>query len=196
MKAMSNARLFGAAVLAGALLMLALLAYANWSSGPMQPPAPPAELSTLTPGIGVAGQLRLDDVPRLQARGYATVIALRPDGEEPGQPTAAAMEAAARAHGLHFAHVPVPKGDAVPDAVVASLGEALAAKPGPVLLYCRSGRRAARAWSLAEASRPGGLAPAEILAAVQATGHSADDLQAAIAQRVAQRSTTAAGETR
>ncbi|MFX5521947.1 hypothetical protein ABTD78_22020, partial [Acinetobacter baumannii] len=75
----------------------------------------------------------------------------------------------------------------IPDRAVTELGQALADKSGEVLLYCRSGRRAARTWSLLEASRPNGLKTQAILAAVKESGQSADDLESAIEQRIRQR---------
>ncbi|MFL6657217.1 MAG: beta-lactamase hydrolase domain-containing protein, partial [Massilia sp.] len=93
---------------------------------------------------------------------------------------------------LNFVYIPVPHG-AIPDSAVTALGKALANSPGPVLLYCRSGRRAARTWSLVEASRTGGLDAAQIIATVKASGQEVDDLKDALEQRIAARSTPAEG---
>jgi protein tyrosine phosphatase (PTP) superfamily phosphohydrolase (DUF442 family) len=60
-----------------------------------------------------------------------------------------------------------------------------------VLLYCRSGRRAARTWSLVEASRADGMDVAQIIAAVKEGGQEADDLKDALEQRVAARAVLA-----
>ncbi len=146
-----------------------------------------AERATLAGSIAVAGQLGLDDLSRAAGHGYRTVIALRPDGEASDQPSAALMRARASSEGLAFHYVPVPQGE-LPDAVAERLGEALAASPGPVLLYCRSGRRAVRAWAVAEAARPGGLDPAAIRAAAAGAGHPVDDLAERLDRRLAQRS--------
>lgn len=54
-------------------------------------------------------------------------------------------------------------------------------------MYCRSGSRAARTWSLMEASRPGGRSADDILAAVKRSGQGADDLAGAINARIAKR---------
>jgi uncharacterized protein (TIGR01244 family) len=76
----------------------------------------------------------------------------------------------------------------MPDAVADDLAAALSATDaGPVLLYCRSGRRAARAWALAEASRRGGLTAEEIESAVRNVGQPVDDLRDRIRGRVAAR---------
>ena len=185
MTSLSNGRIFGLAVAAGLALMLSNAAYERW-----QHRLPPG-VSRLSERVAVSGQLKPDQVAQLKARGFATIIDLRPDGEAPGQPAAAAMQEAARRSGMRFAYVPVPHG-AIPDAAVAALDQAIAANPAPVLLYCRSGRRAARTWALVEASRPGGANPGRIIAAVKAGGQSADDLRAELAGRAALRQQRAA----
>lgn len=145
-----------------------------------------AKVAPLTERFAVTGQLNPDQLADLKARGYTTIVALRPDGEGPDQPSAAQMSDAARSSGLAFAFVPVAPG-AIPDTAVTALEKAVAGDAGKVLLYCRSGSRAARTWSLYEASRPDGADPEAILAAVKASGQSADDLRGAIVGRVAAR---------
>jgi uncharacterized protein (TIGR01244 family) len=77
------------------------------------------------------------------------VINNRPDGEEPGQPTSAEIEAAAKAAGLAYAHIPV-RGGPTPDQVEAER-EILNSAPGPVLAFCRSGTRSIVTWSIGQA---------------------------------------------
>ena len=149
--------------------------------------AAPAKVSQLTERFAVAGQITPDQVADLKSHGYTTLIALRPDGEGPDQPSAAQMEAAARSNGMAFAYVPVKAGAPSPDSAVTSLSKAIADKPGKVLLYCRSGSRAARTWGLVEASRPGGADANTIIDAVKASGQSAEDLRDAITKRVSLR---------
>lgn len=150
-------------------------------------PAPhAAQASEVAPGIAVAGQLRETDLPSLKADGYTAIINLRPDGESPDQPSNATMAAAARAQGLRFAHIPVRPGT-IPDQAVKELREALAQGSERVLIYCRSGSRAARTWGLAEASRPGGREAAAIVAAIRAAGQSAEGLDEALSRRIAER---------
>ena len=173
---------FGLAVLAGAGFVLAAPLYeaatkqANWRSTAAHAAATATEMRTLVPGILVAGQIGPADLAAAHDRGIRTVVAMRPDGEDTAQPSAAMIGDAARSGGLAFAYIPVPHGD-MPDSVADDLSAALSSAGNrPVLLYCRSGRRAARAWALAEASRPGGLSPREIEAAVVGIGQPVDDL--------------------
>lgn len=101
----------------------------------------------LSPTIRVSAQLSPDVMPALAVSGIRRVISNRPDGEDPGQPTAAVMESAARDAGLAFAWVPI-SGLPGPDQVAAVA--ALLADDVPTVLFCRSGMRSAAAWAMAE----------------------------------------------
>jgi uncharacterized protein (TIGR01244 family) len=104
-------------------------------------------LRPLSPTVSVSAQLALDDMPAVAAAGFGRVISNRPDGEEPGQPSASQMEAAARDAGLAFVWVPVtglPGSDQVA-AVAASLADGV-----PTVMFCRSGMRSASAWAMAQ----------------------------------------------
>jgi uncharacterized protein (TIGR01244 family) len=140
----------------------------------------------LAVSVWVTEQINESQLADIKAKGFRTVVDLRPDGEAVDQPPAAEMARAAQASGLGFSYIPVPHGD-IPTAAVDALDQALAQSDKPLLLYCRSGRRAARTWALAEASRPGGLDAAAIQAAARAAGQSADDLAAQIGVRIAAR---------
>jgi uncharacterized protein (TIGR01244 family) len=119
-----------------------------------------ADIRRVTSEFSVAPQLALEDLETAAAQGFKLVINNRPDGEAPGQPTAAAMEAAARAAGLGYVHIPV-SGMARPDQVEA-MQAALAEAGGPVLAYCRSGTRSITTWALGQAAS-GARAPSEIV---------------------------------
>ncbi|TCS37511.1 uncharacterized protein (TIGR01244 family) [Paucimonas lemoignei] len=148
-------------------------------------------MKRLTPDIAVSGQISQESLAQLKARGFATVIDLRPDGEASGQPASSDMASAARANNLQFYYVPVPP-SGIPEQAVKQLADALKDAPKPVLMYCRSGSRAARTWSLAEASRPDGMEADAIKAAVREAGQSAEDLNPSIMQRITQRKAASA----
>ncbi len=169
----------------GAFAVAASFGVSKWRRDQSVPAHP------LAPGIAVSQQLQPAAMGVASER-FVTVIDMRPDGEAAGQPSSAEMAAAAQGEHLQFAYVPVPHGD-IPDAVVDKLSDALAARPGPVLLYCRSGRRAARSWALVEASRPGGMDVEQILAAVKASGQDAGDLRARLEQRLRARRPASGG---
>ena len=106
----------------------------------------------LTDTISVAGQIAPGDM--LGAHGFVAVVNNRPDGEELGQPSGAAMQAAAAAAGLAYTAIPIDhSGFSIEqiDAMAAVLDGA----SGPVLAWCRSGTRSANLWALAEARRGG-----------------------------------------
>ena len=115
------------------------------------------DFRTVTDEIAVSPQIDLADVKRAADQGFKLIISNRPDGEEPGQPTAAEVAAAAEAAGVPFVHIPV-RGGPTPDQVEATR-EAIAGAEGPVLLFCRSGTRSIVTWSIGEAlsgARPRG----------------------------------------
>ncbi|MEQ1653399.1 MAG: sulfur transferase domain-containing protein [Hyphomicrobium sp.] len=140
----------------------------------------------LMDSIFVTDQVPLSAVSTLPKDGYRTLVDLRPDGEATDQPPSSAVGDAARQAGLTFAYIPTPQGE-IPEQVVADLARALETAPKPVIMYCRSGKRAARVWALAEASRPGGASAEAIASAVRAAGQSVDDLAGQIATRIAAR---------
>jgi uncharacterized protein (TIGR01244 family) len=109
-----------------------------------------ADIRKVTEGFSVAPQIALEDVPALKAQGFVRLINNRPDGEVPGQPSSAEMEAAARAAGLDYVHIPVVGRPTAEQA--AATREAAEAAAGPVLAFCRSGTRSITAWSLGQAA--------------------------------------------
>lgn len=122
----------------------------------------------VTDEFSVAPQIGPAHMAAAAAEGFKLVINNRPDGEEPGQPTSAQMEAAARAAGLDYVFAPVvgrPTRDQV-DAVNAAVAEA----DGPVLAFCRSGTRSITTWAIGQAvsgARPRG----ELVSLAQGAGY-------------------------
>jgi uncharacterized protein (TIGR01244 family) len=110
-------------------------------------------------------QLAVEDLDAAAASGIRLIVNNRPDGEEPGQPSSAGIEAAARAAGLDYRHIPVAGGFG-PGQVEAM---ARALEQGPVLAFCRSGTRSTFLWALARAAR--GARAEESIAAAAAAGY-------------------------
>ena len=108
-----------------------------------------AEYRKVTDDFTVAPQIALGDLADAASRGFVLVINNRPDGDQPGQPTSAEVEAAAKAAGLAYVHVPVMGGPG-PDQVEA-VRAATATAEGPVLAFCRSGTRSIVTWSIGQA---------------------------------------------
>ena len=97
--------------------------------------------------VWVAGQIDPADLAEIKGQGVSVIVNNRPDGEEPGQPTSAEVEAAARAAGLSYRHIPVAGGFS--QAQVEAMAEAL--EEGPTLAFCRSGTRSIYLWALSQA---------------------------------------------
>jgi len=104
----------------------------------------------LDDSISVAGQIAPEDIAAAVAQGFTFIINNRPDDEQPGQPSGAEMEAAARAAGLGYAAIPITHTGFSDDQVTA-MADALESAPGPVLAFCRSGTRSTFVWALARA---------------------------------------------
>jgi uncharacterized protein (TIGR01244 family) len=117
--------------------------------------------------MSVNPQISLDDVALAAQNGFTAIICNRPDGEDAGQLSAAAVAQACAAHGLKFVHIPIT-GSAAPDQI-AAMGKALAEAGGPVLAYCRSGTRSTHAW--ARACAQDGTSPSQLIAAAAGAGY-------------------------
>ena len=98
---------------------------------------------------------------------FRTIINNRADAEEPGQPSSAEIEAAARRLGLDYVHLPVVPGK-ITDEEAERFGEAIAHRTGPALAFCRTGARSATLWAL---SQSGKRSPDEILKTAAAAGY-------------------------
>lgn len=97
----------------------------------------------------VSGQVAPHEVAALAGQGVTMLVNNRPDGEEPGQPLAADIEAAAKAAGISYCFVPIIRG--IGPADVESMQEAMrAAGDGKLVAFCRSGTRSALALALAQ----------------------------------------------
>jgi len=103
---------------------------------------------TLDPSISVFGQIEPSDVAAAKAQGFTMIVNNRPENEQPGQPSGAAIEAAARDAGLSYVAIPVDH-SGFAEWQVDAMADALQTAPGPVLAFCRSGTRSTFLWALA-----------------------------------------------
>jgi len=107
----------------------------------------------------VAGQISTADLEEARRQGVTMIVNNRPDGEDPGQPTSAEIEAAAEAAGLDYRHIPIARGMGP-----AQIEEMVSARSelgdGQMLAYCRSGMRSTLAWAVA--CREGGTPREEL----------------------------------
>ncbi len=99
--------------------------------------------------LSVAAQPDAASFSAFGAHGYAAVINVRPDGEEPGQPGNATEKAAAVAAALSYSFVPVT-GPAITEADVHAFRNAMDEVKGPVVAHCKTGARALTLYALGE----------------------------------------------
>ncbi len=131
----------------------------------------------LTPQLYVAGQITKEDIPTIAAQGFKVILNNRPDGEGEGQPPAAEIEAAAKAHGLQYIYQPVV-GTAISDENVEEFGATIAAcansNNGPIFAHCRTGTRCTILWMLSQAKKQ---SADELLATAAKAGYSLEQVR-------------------
>jgi len=148
------------------------------------------KIEQVEPDVAVAPQLVEADFAVVAARGFRSVVAIRPDGEAPDQLPSVRAAAAARDHGLAFSYLPVPS-VAVTDAdVVDRFAQLRDELPGPILFYCGTGTRCMSLWAQAAAPRLGAEAA---LAVARSAGHDLDVLRDTLAERFQWRRASSAG---
>ena len=101
-----------------------------------------------SPSFSATGQLQPDDLADCADHGFATIVNNRPDGEEEGQPTSQQIAAEAQRLGLGYAYLPIVPGQ-MTDLDARAFGDIMAASDGPVLGFCRTGKRAEGIWQRA-----------------------------------------------
>ena len=126
------------------------------------------DIRSLNDAVAVAPQIDPADLAQIKAAGFVAIVNNRPDDEEAGQPSGAAVQAAAEAAGLAYLAIPVTHaGFSHPQ--LYAMAAALAAAQGPVLAYCRSGTRSCNLWALAAAKA--GRDPALLVRQAAAAGY-------------------------
>jgi uncharacterized protein (TIGR01244 family) len=127
-----------------------------------------SDIRKVTDHFSVSPQITADEARAAVAAGAVLVINNRPDGEAPGQPTSAEVEAAVRAAGADYLHIPVV-GRPTPEQAAAQ-AKAVGAAEGPVLAFCRSGTRSITAWALGEAAS-GAKSPGDLVELAAEAGY-------------------------
>ena len=127
-----------------------------------------SDFRKLTNRVSASPQITPEDVWEAAAQGFTTIVNNRPDGEEPGQPDGAEIEAAAQDAGLAYHAIPISGGQ-FGEEQVRAMQETLSGSEGPVLAFCRSGTRSTLLWSMAQAD--GGHDLEEIAAQAAQAGY-------------------------
>ncbi len=110
-------------------------------------------ITPLTPDAAVSAALTEADFAEAAARGFETVLNVRPDGEATDQLTTALAKRAATAAGLEYVHIPTHKYELFADDIVSGVAHVLASRSRPVLVY-RAVRPTYRHCRAAAAARP------------------------------------------
>jgi sulfide:quinone oxidoreductase len=138
-------------------------------SGELPMPLVPPPLADLAPGVSAAGKLDRADIEALADAGVRTIVNNRPDGEDPGQLTAAEARDVAEARGVAYHHIPITAATLTTGDVDA-MEAVLANAERPVVLHCRSGTRSTLLWALVCLRQ--GAEPASLIA--EAARHDID----------------------
>ncbi|HYG27717.1 MAG TPA: TIGR01244 family sulfur transferase [Caulobacteraceae bacterium] len=126
-----------------------------------------ADFRRVNERLSVSPQITPDEVVEAKALGFVTIVNNRPDGEAPDQPASAEIEAAAKAAGLTYVHIPV-RGMPTPEQVEETR-RAIESSDGPVLAFCRTGTRCINTWSIGE--RQAGRDRDELIGIGRAAGY-------------------------
>lgn len=113
------------------------------------------DITQQSPSFFATSQLLPADLAECAERGFATIVNNRPDGESDDQPTSQQIAAEAARLGIGYAYLPIVPGQ-MSDLEARALGDILCASDGPVLGFCRTGKRAEALWRRASEL---GLAP-------------------------------------
>lgn len=97
--------------------------------------------------FALAPQVTPDQVAEVAKAGFRTILCCRPDNEDPGQPSFAAIDSAAREQGLETVHIPISGG--IGEGALIRMEQVLKEMPRPIFGYCRSGGRAGSLYTAA-----------------------------------------------
>ena len=129
----------------------------------------PENFTLLGDDFYVSPQIGPADVAAAARAGFGLIVNNRPDGEMPGQPSSAEIEAAARAAGLSYVHIPVD-GRGIAMSHISALKKALSeAENKKTLAYCRSGTRSTFVRAYMQAAH--GRGAQEIIAEAASAGY-------------------------
>ncbi|MBQ0729720.1 MAG: TIGR01244 family phosphatase [Oleispira antarctica] len=132
------------------------------------------QVHKLSDQLSVSPQIALDDISKLSALGFKSVICNRPDKESDDQPAMQDIEQAVIAAGLIWQHQPVVSGN-INDQDVEDFAQLLAKLPQPVFAFCRTGTRCSILWALSQANK---MSADDILEATANAGYNLNDQQA------------------
>ncbi len=98
------------------------------------------KIETVSNKYAISAQIAPHDLPVVAQAGYKSVVCMRPDNEESGQPAFDDIARTASQFGIKAAYVPVS--GSASSSQLSQFRQICDTLPKPVLGYCRSGARA------------------------------------------------------
>ncbi len=105
------------------------------------------EITQLSSRFFVSAQITKDDLKIIAEQGFRSIINNRPDSEVDGQPESAELAAVAAELRMEFIHLPVVL-RSITSQDVNDFKRVCENLEAPILLFCRSGARSAKLWTL------------------------------------------------
>ncbi|SFC49850.1 sulfide:quinone oxidoreductase [Kushneria avicenniae] len=139
-------------------------------------------IKSLDNRLSVTAQPRLDELEQLAARGFRTILSNRPRGENEDQPDPDALKDKAESLSMVWHQIPVRPGE-YSQADIEAFEHILNNAQGPIVGFCRSGKRVTDLWALSQAAcRP----VQELIEAAGAIGHDLEPLRERLEQQASQ----------
>lgn len=134
------------------------------------------QVHKLTDQLSVSSQVALENISKLPALGFKSVICNRPDKESDDQPAMLEIENAVKSAGLTWQHQPVVSGS-INDQDVDDFSKLIESLPKPIFAFCRTGTRCSILWALSQANK---MSVDDILDTTAEAGYNLNDQQARI----------------
>ncbi|WP_299257469.1 TIGR01244 family sulfur transferase [uncultured Kushneria sp.] len=140
------------------------------------------DIKSLDNRLSVTAQPRLDELEQLADQGFCTVLSNRPRGESEDQPDPDALKDKAESLGMVWHQVPVRPGE-YSQTDIEAFDHILNNAQGPIIGFCRSGKRVTDLWALSQAAyRP----VQELIEAAGAIGHDLEPLRERLERQASQ----------
>lgn len=140
------------------------------------------EIKRLDGRLSVTAQPELNEFDQIAEQGFGVIISNRPQGESEDQPDSEELKQKAESLGMAWYQVPVKPGE-YSQGDIDEFDRILIESSGPVLGFCRSGKRVTHLWALSQvAYRP----VQELIEAAHATGYDLEPLRERLEQQASQ----------
>ena len=145
------------------------------------------DIKKIDEDLSVSPQLQLEDISKIAALGFKSIICNRPDGEGVDQPTITELKNAAEKEGLIVHYLPIIQGK-VQETDAAKFFSLIEETEKPALAFCGTGTRSTTLWALSQAAK--GTDLHKILEVTKAAGYN----MSGVIRRIANGGKTPTGE--